>query len=309
MTDSLMCSNSRKWRCWNSIGYNGELAAKRLMEVFTRELYALDKFDDQYRELVERAGHSDRSDLASRWQRLNADESDLARMQENLVAAIAQYGPQPMFQAKMDEIKTRDLKLKVERRNLERVSNERLDVPESIAVLRELLEQEFVGAAMESPEFGNLMRKLCPDFFVYLVRLCDGGHLLPRARVRLALDGIVRDRPFVPGLDELLRRDVTIDLFVPPERERIRLEAVKWRCSRLGPKAIAARIAEQTNEHPTATAVQNSLKLHDRMTALGLESPYVLITAPPEDYGKLRRHKNEGYQFVPLEGYVPPPLF
>ena len=226
----------------------------------------------------------------------------------NIVAAITKFGAESMFEATMKEIAAEERKLKLEFRNLERLGEERLDVPESLTVLRTMLEQEFVGAAQDSPEFGEILRKLCPDFFVYLVRLCDGGYCLPRARARLALDGVIPDAGLVPELDGLLRRDVTFDLFVPPQRERIRVDAVKWHAAGLGPQAIAAKLAETTNERPTDTAVQNALKLNERMLQLGLESPYVLVTAPPDDYPKLRRHKNAKYRFVPLADYVPPPL-
>jgi len=44
------------------------------------------------------------------------------------------------------------------------------------------------------------------------------------------------------------------------------------------------------------------------MRELGLTSPYVLVTEPPEDYPKLRRHRNPKYSFRPREGYVRPAL-
>jgi len=44
------------------------------------------------------------------------------------------------------------------------------------------------------------------------------------------------------------------------------------------------------------------------MKELGLESPYVLLLEPPDDYGRLRRHKNSKYRFEPEEGYVRKPL-
>ena len=56
-----------------------------------------------------------------------------------------------------------------------------------------LFEEKFRDLAQDSPEFGDLLRQIVPEFHVYLVRLCDGGHLLPRARVRLNLAGIVPD--------------------------------------------------------------------------------------------------------------------
>ena len=308
VTENLMCGNSRQWQCWNSVGYNGELAVTRLMEAVTHELYRLDGFDDQYRELVEQAVKLHPSDLARRWERLQEDEGALAVKKQNFVDAIEKFGLQPMFDAKLQSINEAEFMLKVERRKLEQCGVEQPVIPASLMELRTMLEQEFVGATQDSPEFGDVLRKLCPDFFVYVVRVCDGNHLLPRARIRLALDGVIPDLAHVPGVDGLLRRDLTFDLFVPSQRERIRADAADWKAQGFGPKAIAAKIAEHTAERPTDTAVQNALSLDKRMRELGLESPYVLVTAPPGDCPRLRRHKNAKYRFVPLAGYVPPPL-
>jgi site-specific DNA recombinase len=308
MTENLMCSNARNWQCWNSVGYDGALAVERLAELIKEEFFCLDGFDDQYRDLVERAGSNDHSDVVRRWERLKRDELELTKRRARFVEAIDKFGVQEMFEAKLKEIEADERKTRLERRALERLGQERLNVPESTVILRQMLEDEFAGAAYDSPEFGDLLRKLCPDFFVYLVRLCDGGHCLPRARVRLTLDGIIPDASLVPGLDGLLCREATLNLFDIPQRERIRLDAVKWAATGLGPKAIAAKIAETTAERPTATAVHNALALHERMISMGLSSPLVTVLAPPDDYPKLRRHKNPKYRFRSLDGYIPPNL-
>ena len=52
ITKNLMCRGPREWRCWNSIGIEGQLVSHRLMAIITRELYKLDGFDAQFRELV-----------------------------------------------------------------------------------------------------------------------------------------------------------------------------------------------------------------------------------------------------------------
>ena len=140
--------------------------------------------------------------------------------------------------------------------------------------------------------------------FVYPVRLCDGGHLLPRAKVTINLAGISPDAMSVPGLGKLLTRELTFDLFDPPQRERIREEAVQLDAAGHSQKAIAAMI----EEHPTGTAVHNALALARKMNELGLDNPYVVLQEPPEDYAKLRRHQNEKYCFGPLEGYERPNL-
>jgi hypothetical protein len=118
------------------------------------------------------------------------------------------------------------------------------------------------------------------------------------------LDGIVSDAGLVPALRPLLSRMVTIDLFEPPQRERIREQAVRLAADGLGPKAITQRIPER----PTTTAVQNALALQRTMEELGLTTPYVTVLQPPDDYPKLRRHKNSKYRFTRLDGYQPPSL-
>lgn len=308
ITDNLMCSNARHWRCWNSVGYDGGLLVTRLTDFITGELQRLDGFDDQYRDLVERAGTNGQDDVTRLWERLQCEESELKKARENLLEAIEQLGPEQMFKDKLTVIKNNELKLRIQRQSLERRGRERLHIPESTIVLRQMLQDEFAGAAHDSHEFADLLRKVCPDVFVHLVRLCDGGHFLPRARVWVTLDGIMPDAALIPGLDGLLRREVTFDLFELTQRERIRSDAVQWKVTGLGPKAIAAKIAETTVERPTATAVQNALALDARMKTLGLFSPLINVLEPPDDYTKLRRHKNGKYKFTPLVGYIPPPL-
>jgi site-specific DNA recombinase len=204
----------------------------------------------------------------------------------------------------LDEIKAEEIRIAAATLALERRVDRTLVLPDSITDLRAMFEASQQRLASDSPEFGELMRNLVPDFHVFLVRLCDGGHLLPRARARLALDGIVADARHVPALTPLLTRIVTIDLFEPPQRERIREEAVQLAANGLGPTAIARQIAEE----PTATAVQNALALQRKLQELGLVSPYVTVLQPPDDYTKLRRHKNRKYRFTRLDGYQPPSL-
>ncbi|MFO0865673.1 MAG: hypothetical protein U0744_13640 [Gemmataceae bacterium] len=118
------------------------------------------------------------------------------------------------------------------------------------------------------------------------------------------LASCVRDADRVPGLRALLSHTVTIDLFEPPQRERIRAEAVRLKAAGRTHKEIAGMIAEK----PTVTAVTDSLRLQRRMEELGLTSPYLYVVEPPAEFTKLRRHKRGGYRFEPLDGYEPPPL-
>jgi hypothetical protein len=158
--------------------------------------------------------------------------------------------------------------------------------------------------AIESLEFGDLMRQLVPEIHVWLVRSVDGGHPLPRAKVKLDLSGVVPDAQYVPGLGDLLTREVTLDLFEAPQRERIRVQAVRLINGGLTQRQVAMQLSEPC----TQPAVQDALALDQKMRQLGMESPYVILRAPPEDYHKLHRHLHPRYRFTPLAGYQQPAI-
>ena len=88
MTDNLMCSNSRERHCWNSMAFNGRIAAMKLVEAITRELYALPGFDAQFAEMVRFANECRSGSEVARRIKLQDDEADLARRIVNFKKAI-----------------------------------------------------------------------------------------------------------------------------------------------------------------------------------------------------------------------------
>jgi site-specific DNA recombinase len=304
VTENLMCSGAREWHCWNSVGFNGLLAAREITEAISAELYDLEGFDAQFRDLVREVGQPGDKALAPRWEQLLRNEEAQKRKKANLAASMAEYGPMPMIEEGLAEIRTNEQKLARERRELESLKTRALQLPTSVTELRHLLEEQFQKLAVDSPEFGDLLRQLVPEFHVQLVRLCDGGHLMPQARVKLDLGGSIPDVKHAPELNGMLARELTLDLFQPPQRERIRIETVCLAATGLSPRQIAPRLSEKA----TATAVHNALALDRKMRELGLETPYVLVREPPDDYPKQRRHKNPKYRFEPLEGYPKLPV-
>lgn len=307
VTENLMCSGAREWRCWNSVGFDGPLSATLIVQTITAELYRLDGFQDQFTDLVEAAARegSGRSDDA--WQRLLRNEETLAREKRNVAQTVREYGARPLLLEQLDDLERREQNLVAERLQLERRMQRTPQIPGSVADLRQLLEMKLRDLAIHSPECGDLLRRLVPEFRVHLVRLCDGGHLLPRARVTIALDGVASDAQHVPGLSDLLTRELTLDLFQPPQRERIRDRAVRMEAQKMKQRDIARELSTD-EERVTQAAVQKALALHRVMERLGLTSPYVAVLRPPGGYGKLRRHKNAKYRFEPLPGYRPPDL-
>ena len=136
ITDHLMCSGSREGLCWNSIGFNGPRAARKLMEVVTSELYLLDLFDDQFRELVACARQAGGDGVVERWEKLTRAEEVLAHQKANLSDAIASYGPEPMFAEKLSQFKVMEHELARERRALKRLKDCTLELPDSVTQLR-----------------------------------------------------------------------------------------------------------------------------------------------------------------------------
>jgi hypothetical protein len=304
VAENLMCSGAREWRCWNSIGVDGAAAGAAAAKALREELEHLEGFDGQFRGLVEEAGRRGGADGDRRRAELDRARAALAAGRTNLCDAITAYGPRPMFEEKVAALDAEEKRLERERRELERLRGRAPVLPGSVAELRREFEEQARDLAADSPEFGALLRRLVPEFYVYLVRLCDGGHLLPRARATLSLAGVVPDARRAPGVAALLTHTVTLDLFEPPQRERIRAEAVRLAGTGLDQRQIARQLPEPA----TQAAVSQAIALDRRMRTLGLDTPYVLVGDPPSDYPKLRRHHNAKYRFEPLPDHRPPEL-
>jgi site-specific DNA recombinase len=302
--DHIMCSNSRNWHCWNSVGVDCALAASKVTYELSSMLYELDRFDDQFRELVRHAYQNDRDNPAERWRLLEKNEAKLESQTRNLMNAVAEFGPSPELSQKLDELKRSKLPLCIERQKLEKLKQRALSLPTSVDELREKFESKFAGLAIDSPVFGSLLWGLVPEFHVFLVRLLDGGHPLPRARLRLNLTDLCPDLLLIPELNSHLTKVVVIDLYEAPERERIRNEAVCLSTIGRKQRSIAAELTQPTSQ----AVVQKALALNQLMVERGLEEPYELLLAPPPDYSKLRRHLNDRYEFSQLDGYEAPAL-
>jgi len=304
MSGNLMCSGSREWRCWNSIGFSGALATHRVLAAIKDELYRLDGIDAQFEEMVRLAGLNDTRGLAELWAEQVQKEASLAQEKARFVEAIGQYGPLPMLADKLREIEEREKSLAISRRKLGRARPNDVKLHGSAYELRSLLEQQLEQAAQDDGELVEWLCRLTPEYSVFLVRSLDGGHLLPRARVQLHLGATLPGIEEIPDVSRLLTRELTLDLFEPPQRLRILPEAVRLAASGLS----QMQIAQQLTERATATAVGRALALAKEMEGQGLTDPLLVIESPPDDYRKLRRHKNPKYLFQPLEGYERPPL-
>ncbi len=308
MTGNLMCSGARDWRCWNSIGFNGSLAASKIVQQITAGLYQLDGFDRQYAELVQAVAHDSQGGLAERWQALEQAEADLAKKRNNTKDVIFKNGQSDFLTELLQDLSKMDIRLAHDRWALEQLRDKPIEVPAEISVLRQSLESSLEQLSVDSFEASDLLRQLVPEFHVYLVRCCDGGMPLPRARVRIDLTGSIAGAALVPGLTALFSRTATLDLWEPPPRVRIR-----ERCAGLVPAGREhnpplKRIMSQLEQTTSARIVKEALALDRQMKSLGLATPYQFLAEPPSDYRKFRRHHNVKYRFEPLPGYEPPAI-
>ncbi|MES2789450.1 MAG: recombinase family protein [Planctomycetota bacterium] len=302
LKNHLMCARSRESKCWNSVGFSGALFVDRLKSAIFERLHALQGLDEQFRTLVADANKS--RNVNSELLTLQREEEALKREQKNVMEAIIKYGPRDMFDQQIADTDRRAAFLRGTRYQLEASARRRLELPQSSQALSTLMEHAFQDLSTTSMDFGLLMREIVPEFHMYLVRLCDGGHPAPRIQARLDLSGICPDARLVDGLHSMLASTITVDVFEPPQRERIRFQAVK-----LAAEGHKQRDACQLiGEKPTQPAFQNALALQRKMDELDLKSPYVFLPEPPNDYLKLRRHKAKHFRFRPVEGYDRPEL-
>jgi hypothetical protein len=296
--DALTCSGSKENICWNSVAIPGTLTVERIVREITGTLDQLDGFDAQYRYLVERAARDEGPDLARHLEDLKRREDQAAKEYANFLAAMRQLGPRPMFDQQLKDLDALVAAVAQERNALEARGRVKPRLPATMAELRAMLEPAIVRLAGRSVEVTYLLRKLVPDLRIYVVRPVDGGHPVARATATIALASVVPALQDMPEIAQLLNRSVTLDLFTPPGRIRIREDAVRMTAEGMEQREIAAKIGGIQQY-----MVYRVLRLDQLMKACGLSDPYVLLTEPPADYTKLCRSRDRNYVFTPLEGH------
>tara|TARA_R110002020_G_scaffold189419_1_gene388376 strand:- start:443 stop:2356 length:1914 start_codon:yes stop_codon:yes gene_type:complete len=306
VTDNLMCANSRKWQCWNTVGFNGPLAARLLLDKILKLLSLLEGLDEQFQEIVQQVRSGGTDGLLAREKNLQKLTQQIESEQRNMMKVIRSGVdlPESVLKQMTAELKLKEKQLAQEKSAINFARTNTSKIPETTIQLQSILQNQLADIAIESHDFGDLIRELVPEMRIHLVRLCDGGHLLPRANIRLNLAGSIQDAALIPGLQELLTQTLTLDLFEPPQRELIRLEAVALATQGMKQREIAASLSQPASQ----AAVSKAILLDQTMREAGLASTYVVMDHPPANYNKLRSYKNKKYQFRPIAGYEPPEL-
>lgn len=298
--DNLMCNGARQYKCWNSFSFNGPKATAKIADAITAELDALDGFQEQFLDLVRLMNKHLNNDQDEE-RHLRAEKIRLQQERDRLKSRILELGERDLLVEMLDELEQQEVELERRQNRFILRSRNRPQIPDSVGELRERFHASFHELAVSSFECGDLLRQLVPEMHVYMVQLIDGGNIVPRARVKLSLGGMVTGIETMPELDQFLTREFTLDLFDPPTRERIREEVVR----RTNQGQYQHQIASELNTHQAT--VQRALKLDRLMQEHSLSSPYELLTAPPaeDENRKVKRSRNNRYKFEPLPGYIP----
>jgi len=143
-------------------------------------------------------------------------------------------------------------------------------------------------------DLGRVMRQLVPRLRIVPVRLCDGGGLDVRADLTVDLTSLAPAEGLGEGEAAVLRSELTVDLFDPPQGASVREQVLRLRGEGLSERQAAQKASV------TVTAAQRAKALDRVMKACGLTDPYVVVTEPPADLTKMKRHLHPRYRFDPL---------
>jgi site-specific DNA recombinase len=288
--EHMMCSGSRDYNCWNAATFDGREAARRVAdEVLTQ---ALPEFDAAFLEQVNAEAEAARLSRAAGLSEANRELAEVDRKLENVRKAAADGMFSEMLKETATQLWGERARLAARIHRLKQQPQMEVVLPPADELRMRATEvmRNFVA---DSPESRDVMRRLVPKLVVIPHRLCDGGQVVHRALLVLDIGALLDECVDPAGPGGTLRREVTIDLFEPPQRVKHR-QAILQKC---GEGLTAAHAARELGI--TKTAAQNALRLDRRMREFGLTDPYVRLTAPPAD-GRLKRHLHEQFSFNPL---------
>jgi DNA invertase Pin-like site-specific DNA recombinase len=293
--DHLLCRGAQEYYCWNALTVDGPLAARKIMAALRAEIAALPDFDPTLLQLVREALRDGQDAQGRRQQELARRQATTEREMANVLAAIRAAGPSESLLEELTRLEEQKKQIAWEQQQAQRRSQGPLQVP-PMAEVKALAFQAFEKLAVASAEFGRLLRRLIARIVVRPYRLCDGGHPVLRAHFTFSLAPLLSPAPGMDRLAPAVQRSLVVDLFEQPQRVAYRAPVLELTANGMGQREIARELGI------TQPAVQRAVALGRQMANLGIDDPYLPLTAPPEDYARWRRHKHRRYRFEPLTG-------
>jgi hypothetical protein len=256
---------------------------------------SLPEFDELLRENVKKGIEEGLRNSNDELQRINQKLGNCERIIANIVNAIGSLGHSDSLKDRLREEEGRKVDLLERIRLLETTPKVVPELP-SIDDLKVRARNAMQRLAVTDPDFGRLMQRLIPRLEVIPVRLIDGGGIYLRARITLDLNSML-PVAHQAAVGSLLVREIVIDLFELPQRAAFRQQIVELRANGLTEREAANTVGL------TITASQKAMALHRMMITRGLSDPIEIVTAPPNDIRRVRRHRHPRYRFEPLDGY------
>lgn len=293
--DHLMCTGARDHRCWCGVSIDGPLAARKIAEAIAREIEALEDFDASYEAILNEEAQrlNDSLDVKVREFKTALDRNQ--REIDHVLAEVRSGNASQILRSDLKRLEEERTELESNREEAERTRVAKVVLP-SAEELKRQYHETFQDLAVDSYRFARKMRLLVPRIVVFPVRLCDGGSLVLRAKVRLRLSALITDGGTRRAVREAFEKMLVVDLFELPQREQFRVQVVALRKAGMKERSIAEKFGI------TQPAVQNAAGLQRLMDQLGITDPYVPVTEPPAEGSKLRRHLHKRYRFEPLDG-------
>jgi hypothetical protein len=294
-TEHLMCTGAREYRCWNGISLDGPLTARLVAEMVLAEIEKLEDFDAALMQAVNEEAQKLDGQRDRRLRELDALIKQHRGEIDNVLSFIRRGCQSTSVTEDLARLEAELPLLLAEKAEIERVPSRVVVIPQA-SEIRQLARESVKNLAVESYEFARLMRSLVTDFFVYPYRSCDGRDLVLRGTARLQLANLMPDQRLRDTLRGPLERVLNLDLFVAPQRIRLREQVMALR-REMTEREAAERLGI------TVTAAQYAAGVDRLMRRLGLGDPYVRMLEPPTDYPKMRRHLNPRFRFDPLPGF------
>ena len=175
------------------------VGSTEISEAVYREIEAVKDFDEVFREMVGEEARQTDAEHAVRIRELSAKIARNERELANVARFIREGSQSPTIRTELEQLEKEKFELALELSELKNRPVDNFVIP-TAEEIRLLARDVFQGLALESHEFGKLIRCLIPRIIVMPYRLCDGGHIVLRSRFRLCLSGLLPDRrPRSPG--------------------------------------------------------------------------------------------------------------
>jgi len=292
--ERMMCDGARRYQCWNAMTIDRPQLAAAISECVRRQIVELPDFDAHWTKQLRAEANSLSDSKTKELKKLQKDRDKKTREVENLAKAIANGNFSETLLKLLKETERSVLLLKDACQEIESQMQEQLVIPTADQI-REICESTFLNLAVESREFGDVMREVISDLFVLPYRLIDGGHIQPRCRFTLNLSRL--DRIQLPNDVSHLQTSCQVDLTKSPQRDEFRSQVTKMRKTGMGYQSIAAELGI------TMPAAQNAAKLQKLMDSHEITDPWEPVRTEADALLYFKRIKNPRHQFMPMKGF------